>query len=156
MYETDYAIALRQAQTMDAWELAELRFASLAEMGLLQPVQAPGFIRRAASEFFTLLREDRLTAWLLVEGNRPVGCACVIFWDRLPYANTSLHAEICGVYVLPEFRRRGYATELVGEAVASAHGRCARKIVLSSTESAREIYRRLGFKDETQMVTRLE
>lgn len=154
MFETDDAIALRQAQTLDAWELAELRFASLAEMELLKPVQAPGFVRRAANEFFTLLREERLMAWLLVEGNRPVGCACVIFWDRLPYARTSLHAEICGVYVLPAYRRRGYATELVGEAVASARGRGARKIVLSSTEVAREIYRRLGFKDETQMVIR--
>jgi GNAT superfamily N-acetyltransferase len=149
-------IVLRQARSIDAPDLARLRFASLVEMGLIPPSDAASFIRRAGSEFFRLLRDDRLAAWLLFEGEEPVGCACALFWHRLPYATTSLQAEVAGVYVVPHLRRRGYATELVREAIATARGRGARKIVLSSSREAREIYARLGFKDEVQMVIRPE
>ena len=152
--EIESKVVMRQATAQEAWDLAELRVASLVEMGLLEPSQAPSFIRRAASELFGLFREERLMAWLLVVDEKPAGCACVVFWNRLPYPTTSLHAEIGGVYVVPELRRRGFATELVREALASTRGRGIRKVALSTTAAARPIYARLGFKDEAQMVMR--
>jgi len=147
-------IVLRAAQAADAWDLAGLRFASLVEMGLCNPSERERFLPRAASELFELLSQDRMAAWLLIEYGVATGCACALFWNRLPYPTSSLHAEIAGVYVVPSLRRRGYATELVREAVANARARGVRKITLSPTEVGRSIYERLGFNNETHMAIR--
>lgn len=148
---THAKIALRQAQAADAWDLARLRFESLVEMGLLDPRERDGFVRRAAAELFQHFKEERIVAWLLLCDDVPCGCACALFWRRLPYPQSSLHAEIAGVYVVPELRRQGYATELVREALQAAHARGVRKIALSPTEVGRSMYERLGFKNDKQM-----
>jgi ribosomal protein S18 acetylase RimI-like enzyme len=145
------ALTLRQADAFDAAALAELRVAGLIELGLLAPHAAAAFDPRARREYWTLLREEKLTAWVLVAGGRLAGCACMLFWDRLPYPETSVHAELCGVYVAPRYRRQGIARELVSEAVASAHARGVRRIVLSPTPLTREFYRTLGFTESGQM-----
>ncbi|GEM_PF-887496 len=148
---TEANIALRQAQAADAWDLARLRFESLVEMGLIDPREREGFVRRAAGELFQHFQEERITAWLLVVDGIPRGCACALFWRRLPYPGSSLHAEIAGVYVAPCLRRQGYASELVREAIQAAHARGVRKITLSPTEVGRSMYERLGFKSDKQM-----
>lgn len=148
---TEAKIALRQAQAADAWDLARLRFESLVEMGLIEPRERDGFVRRAAGELFQHFKEERIVAWLLVVDDVPCGCACALFWRRLPYPGSSLHAEIAGVYVVPWLRRQGYATELVREALQAAHARGIRKITLSPTEVGRSMYERLGFKNDKQM-----
>lgn len=152
--QTQSKIVLRQAQAADAWDLAGLRFASLLEMGLCAPVERERFLPRAASEFFELFAQDRIAAWLLLDDGAPSGCACTLFWSRLPYPSSSLHAEIAGVYVAPHLRRRGYATELVREALTSARASGVRKVTLSPTEVGRSIYARLGFTDQVQMILR--
>jgi ribosomal protein S18 acetylase RimI-like enzyme len=86
-----------------------------------------------------------------VANGRVAGCACVLYWDRLPYPPTSLHAELCGVYVAPEFRHRGIARELCTEALASAKARGVRKIVLNPTQELRGFYRSFGFDESGQM-----
>lgn len=154
MIPTQSNIVLRQAQAADAWDLAGLRFASLVEMGLSKPPERERFLPRAAGELFELFAQDRIAAWLLLDDGVPRGCACTLFWNRLPYPSSSLHAEIGGVYVAPHLRRRGYATELVREALASARARGVRKVTLSPTEVGRSIYERLGFSDQVQMILR--
>jgi len=145
------ALALRQADAFDASALAELRAAGLIELGLLDPLAADAFLPRARHEYWTLLREDRLAAWMLQAGGRAAGCACVVFFDRLPYPQTSLHAELAGVYVAGPYRRQGIARELVTEALAAARARGVRKIVLHPTDRTRELYRSFGFSESGQM-----
>jgi GNAT superfamily N-acetyltransferase len=141
------ALCLRYAAYEDAGALAALRTASCLEMGLLGHGEAPGFRLRARREIATLLREERMLAWVLVVAGRIVGCACVVLWNRLPYPGSSRHAEIAGVYVAPEYRRRGYARELVGEAIASARACAVRRTVIAPTEQSRAFYRSFGFDD---------
>ncbi len=145
------ALTLRQADAYDAAALAELRVAGLIELGVLEPLAANAFVPRARREYWTLLREERLTAWVLIAGGRVAGCACVLYWDRLPYPPTSLHAELCGVFVEPQFRQQGIARELCTEALAAATSRGVRRIVLSPTEALRPFYRSFGFDDSGQM-----
>ncbi len=145
------AVFLREADAADAADLAELRSASLLEMALLRPADAPAFRQRARHKFSSMLRDERLAAWLLVVNGELVGCASVVFWERLPYAETSLHAEVAGVYVAPEFRRRGFAALLVAEALATARGRGVRRIVLQPSRGSRTLYERFGFSDSGQM-----
>ena len=149
--QTASTLTLRQADAFDAAALAELRVAGLIELGLLDPAAADAFAPRARHEYWTLFREDRLTAWLLIADGRVCGCACAVFYDRLPYPTSSLHAELAGVYVAPAFRRQGIARELVAEAIAAARARGVRKIVLNPTEQTRALYRSFGFNESGQM-----
>jgi GNAT superfamily N-acetyltransferase len=145
------ALTLRQADAFDASALAELRVAGLIELGMLDPLAAGAFLPRARGEYWALLREERVAAWMLLADGRAAGCACVVFFERLPYPQTSLHAELAAVYVAPPFRRQGIARELVLEALAAARARGVRKIVLQPTKQTRELYRSLGFSDSGQM-----
>ena len=140
-------VVLRFADYTDAASLAALRTASVVEMGLLEIADAPAFRQRAGRELQALLRDERMIAWVLVADGRVAGCACVVFWDRLPYPQSSRHAEVAGVYVAPEFRGRGIARELVGEALASARAHGVRRIFIAPTPNTRTFYRSLGFDD---------
>lgn len=151
MHEERPELFLRQCEALDAAELAELRAASLLEMALLRPSGAASFRRRARRELALMLKAERLAGWLLTIDGEVVGCACVVFWDRLPYPETSLHAEIAGVYVAPEYRRHGYARLLVSEALATARARGVRRVVLQPSRNSRTLYQEFGFNASGQM-----
>ncbi|MGH7708180.1 MAG: GNAT family N-acetyltransferase [Vulcanimicrobiaceae bacterium] len=145
------ALHLRPARNGDAFELARLRALGLVEMELLAPPQARAFERDAARAIFAMLRSGELEAWVAESAGRLVGCAHALFWRRLPYVEGALHAEVAGVYVEPQLRGNGIATELVREAIAAAQAAGVRKITLSSTDRARSLYARLGFVERVQM-----
>jgi len=152
---TETTASIREASAADALALARLRAESLIEMGLLERPQAPAFVAEATRALGALFAGGRLVAWLLVdERARAAGCACVVFWDRLPYPDGTVHAEIAGVYVAPAHRRRGFATALTRAAIARARARDSRKIVLHPTDAARGLYERLGFRAAHQMQLR--
>jgi GNAT superfamily N-acetyltransferase len=149
--DSSIGICLRQAAVRDSAALAELRAASLTEMGLIRPAEASVFLRRARDEFGELFRTERIAAWLLKVDGVAAGCACALFWSRLPYPPSSLHAEIGGVYVVPAQRGRGYARELIAEAIAAARARGVCRIVLHPTERSRALYRKMGFTESGQL-----
>jgi len=144
-------VYLRPADELDARWLAELRAASLVELGLLAADAVDVFAARATREFFALFAADRIAAWIACDADRVVGSSCAVFYDRLPYPDGSRHAELCGVYVMPAFRKRGFASELVREVLGAAQAGGARKTFLRPTKSAKALYRRLGFIDTELM-----
>lgn len=142
---------LRPATRGDGFALARMRRASLLELGSLQPLDDVRFEREAAHAFEDLLRSDRLAAWLLVADGRIAGSASVVFWQRLPYPETSWHAELAGVYVAPALRHRGFARELCREAVDAARARGVRHIVVHPSSGSRTLYASLGFAEGNEM-----
>jgi ribosomal protein S18 acetylase RimI-like enzyme len=143
---------LRRAERDDAHDLARLRAASLAEQNLLPPADAATFAFDAERRFAALFRDGRIAGWVLVARGGIRGAACSIFWERLPYAGTSLHAELAGVYVEPAFRRCGYARELCREALDDARASGARRITVHPSASGAPLYRELGFVTGNEML----
>jgi GNAT superfamily N-acetyltransferase len=142
------------AAAYDASALAALRAASLVEMGLLASADRQQFTIEARGEIFRMLREERIAAWLLVDNDRPVGCAIALFWHRLPYPNGMMHAEIAGVYVEPAYRGQGFARELITDAIDAATARGARRVVLHARPGTEKLYASLGFEASNEMVLR--
>jgi GNAT superfamily N-acetyltransferase len=136
----------------DADALANLRAQSLIEMGLLEAKAKPDFIIEARGEFYRMLQQERIAAWLLVDNDRAVGCAMALFWMRLPYPNGMMHAEIAGVYIEPRYRGHGFAQELISDALDAAKSRGARRIILHAREGTKDLYRKFGFVDSNEMV----
>jgi ribosomal protein S18 acetylase RimI-like enzyme len=156
MVQESTTLSIRAAGQADARALALLRTRSLIEMGLLDEDirTAQSFIDEASLRIEALFARERLAASLLLDGPSPAGCACVVFWNRLPYPDGFAHAEIAGVYVAPEYRRRGHATTLTRAAIEAARARSVRKIVLYPTAEARTLYERLGFTAADQLQLR--
>jgi GNAT superfamily N-acetyltransferase len=146
------ALYVCPAAFYDADALANLRAQSLIELGMLEARVRSSFIVEARGEFYRMLERERIAAWLLVDDDRAVGCAMALFWMRLPYPNGMLHAEIAGVYVEPRYRGRGFARELISDAVDAAKARGARRIVLHAREGSKDLYRKFGFVDSNEMV----
>ena len=147
-------IYLRAADRFDARALAELRAASLVELDAAPADAGTAFVPLAAREFFTLFAAERIVAWVACDGERVVGSSCAIFYDRLPYPDGSRHAEVSGVYVMPAYRNRGFASELVREVVAATRAAGARKMFLRPARGAKRLYARLGFIESDVMVLR--
>ncbi len=120
-------IEIRRADAHDTAELARLRAASLVDQGYLSEAQRAAFAERARADFGRLFAEDRLVAWLLCAGPAVVGTACAIYFERLPFPDGMLHAELSGVYVEPPYRGAGHASRLVGAVVATVRASGARR-----------------------------
>jgi GNAT superfamily N-acetyltransferase len=139
---------LRRARAADAAELARLRAASLIELGHLRGAERTRFEPRAAADFARLFADGRLVAWLALAGDIVVGSACANYFERLPYPEGTLHAEVSGVYVVPAYRGHGCASRLVAAVVDDVRRSDARKTFLRPSSAARTLYARLGFVDD--------
>jgi GNAT superfamily N-acetyltransferase len=148
-------IQIRRAQATDAHDLALLRADSLAEQGYVVPPQREAFVGDATADFARSLARGGIVAWLLCDGAEPVGSACAIYFERLPYPDGSLHAELSGVYVAPAYRRRGYASQLVAAVVDDVRRSPVRKTFLRPAPGARTLYARLGFVEDATGVMQL-
>ena len=113
------------------------------------------FEPRAMSDFARLFAEGRLIAWLAVARGTVIGSACANYFERLPYRDGTLHAELSGVYVDPAYRRAGCASRLVAAVVADLRRSGARKTFLRPAATARSLYARLGFVDDATGVMSL-
>jgi GNAT superfamily N-acetyltransferase len=147
-------LGVRAAALADVAALARLRRAALIELGLLAPAGADAFERDAARSFGALFAQDRIASRLLVCDGEVAGCASALFWERLPYPRTSLHAELAGVYVAPAYRRAGFARLLCAATLEAARARGARRIFVHPSAAGRALYRGLGFSEGNQMVLR--
>lgn len=141
-------IEIRAARAADAETLARLRAASLIEQRHLAEAEREAFARRSTADFTRLFSAGTLVAVLLADGARGVGSACATYFERLPFPDGTLHAELAGVYVEPAYRGRGYGTQLVAAVVDAMRASGARKTFLRPSPGARSLYARLGFVDD--------
>jgi GNAT superfamily N-acetyltransferase len=146
---------IRRAVRADAPKLGRLRGASLVEMGYLEEYNRATFDQRASADIEGLFAADRLIAWVLCDDERVVGSACATFFERLPYPDGALHAEIAGVYVEPIYRGCGHASRLVEAVLADVAGYGVRTTYLRPSPLSKSLYERLGFTEDERSTMRL-
>jgi ribosomal protein S18 acetylase RimI-like enzyme len=85
--------------------------------------------------------------WLLDgEGSVIAGAGMIILESGPGWDNPNpLSARIANVFVKPEFRRQGFARQLVQRCLEEAQARRITHLNLSSTDMARGLYESLGF-----------
>ena len=140
-----------------------IRTASLADAAALAAVEAACFPPAEAAtaaeitdrlayyaDHFWLLEEDDGTLVSFVDGmttDEPT------LRDEM-YENAALHDEdgtwqmIFGVNTLPEYRRHGYAGQLLRRAIADAKQQGRKGLVLTCKERLLPYYAKFGFQDE--------
>ena len=88
------------------------------------------------------------TAWLAVEGERPVGMVNVAVFERMPHAGRpDAHwAYLANLWVEPDRRRRGIASALLSAGLDWSRAEGMERVVLNPSEMSLPLYRSLGFR----------
>lgn len=145
-------LVIRAATAADEPYLLPLMRA-LAEQ---EPNPNPGAFREAAvSEAFRFLLDhpDRGLVWVLVADEKLVGYIVLTLGFSFEFFGTD--AFIDELYVLPQYRRRGFALAAVKYLEAEANKLGVNAVHLevdAGNDSAFELYRRIGFEDHNRLL----
>lgn len=139
-----------------------IRTATLSDLDAIAGVEASCFPPAEAAsreQFFGRLKNYASHFWLMFEGERLIAFVDGFVTDSPDltdemYAHPELHDErgqwqmIFGVNTLPEYRRKGYASELMRRAIEDSHAQGRKGVVLTCKAEMVHWYSRFGFVDE--------
>ena len=140
----------------------QIRTAALQDLPALAAVEAACFPPAEAAtqaQLAARLRNYGNHFWLLYEGDKLLAFVDGFVTDEpdltdVMYEDAALHNEqgawqmIFGVNTLPEYRRHGYAGQLLRRAVADARQQGRKGLVLTCKERLLPYYAKFGFQDE--------
>lgn len=140
----------------------EIRTAAINDLDAVAAVEAACFPAAEAAtkeEFAERIKYYGDHFWLMLEGNKLIAFVDGFVTDEPDltdemYENASLHDEngawqmIFGVNTLPEYRKNGYAGELIRRAIEDAREQGRRGLVLTCKQRLVGYYAKFGFADE--------
>lgn len=140
----------------------EIRTAAINDLDAVAAVEAACFPAAEAAtkeEFAERIKYYGDHFWLMLEGNKLIAFVDGFVTDEPDltdemYENASLHDEngawqmIFGVNTLPEYRKNGYAGELIRRAIEDAREQGRRGLVLTCKQRLVDYYAKFGFADE--------
>lgn len=144
---------LRAAQPDELARIAEFWLAMFEEVGKHHESDFQAEWRERFVAFFAdrIARGDA-AYFVAVEGERLVGSAGAFLTEAYPSAIHGLRSGyIFGVYVAPESRGRGLATQLTQATIDFLRAKEAYRIRLHASPFGRPIYERLGFTPTNEM-----
>lgn len=127
--------------------------AMFEEIGILNAGQmAPDWRDRFERYFSRRIELGEAAFFVAVEDEVIAGTAGALVGDGYPFAIHGIaRGYIFGVRVAPEFRRRGVAATLTGEAVGFLRDAGCKRIRLHASPAGRATYERLGFTPTNEM-----
>ena len=144
----------RLATVADAALIAAHRRAMFTAMGSTPPSVLDAMTRNFEPWVARMIAEGKYTGWITQEDGRPIAVAglLVLDWPPHPLDLTGEHrGYLLNVYVEPAHRKRGLAHTLVDRCLAEGHRRGLRVVALHSSDAARSIYEKLGFRSTNEM-----
>ena len=136
----------RPAAIGDLNQLVTLRCAFLREAVPEEPVDDP--IADAIRGYFEKsLADGSFSAFIAEATGRIIATSGMVIHHHPPTRRnpTGKIAYIMNMYTLPEFRRRGIATELLKRLAESARAAHCRRVCLHALVGTRDFYGRCGF-----------
>jgi predicted GNAT family acetyltransferase len=96
--------------------------------------------------------DDSLVIWIATEEDEIISAAMVCYYQLLPtFSNKKgKTGYIQNVFTLPNYRGRGYATELMNKIIVDAKERNVGRLLLSASDMGRPVYEKIGFEAVTK------
>jgi GNAT superfamily N-acetyltransferase len=143
---------LRKATVDDITILTDHHLAMFREIHQLmdKPVSESDFEKTGRTyreKLHRQLTNGTCTAWVYVSDSSIVASAAVSLLEGIPVPDDPLVtvAFVHSVYTLPEYRRRGYARQLMQEILMFCEQRGIRRIDLVASAAGEGVYTGLGF-----------
>lgn len=150
---------IRRATLADTADIVRLRVAMQQEYHPEGELSLE-YIKATASSFSEMLENDSYCGWLgIPEGEtRPVAVAGYIILRHPPKPEQLQQdrAFVISVYTEPEHRQHGLARALMQNIVEQAREAGLRRLELRSSEMARSLYFKLGFKPQEVLMLELQ
>ena len=139
-----------------------IRTATMADLEDIAAVEAECFPAAEAAtkeEFEGRIRHYGDHFWLMYDGDKLIAFVDGFVTDKADltddmYEDASMHDEngawqmIFGVNTIPEYRKHGYAGELIKRAIADARAQGRKGLVLTCKDKLVNYYAGFGFEDE--------
>jgi GNAT superfamily N-acetyltransferase len=140
-------IEVRLARIDDVATIAAMRVRSTAERRPIPPESREPYLATTRAALEAGLRGENVFVWLAFLGERAVGTATLMLLPTLPRfdARSAHDGRIRNVYVEPDYRRRGIAARLMGEAIEKARALQVDRLTLGTSPAGRSLYEGLGF-----------
>ncbi|WP_456444448.1 GNAT family N-acetyltransferase [Oceanithermus sp.] len=140
-------LRIRSATPDDAAVLARFRVMLFEEMGRLEGDEAE-FAHASENYFAWALSSEREVAWIAEDLGEPVAVLAMTLEPMPPKPGRPrlVEAFMHNVYVLPDRRMRGLAGRLTRTALDFAKAGGIRRVRLFTSDDARWMYERLGFR----------
>jgi len=145
--------AVRSAGARDLTAVADCRRRWVAERTAeIDMADDPGFDARMAQ--WWAREADRRVTWLAWAGERPIGMASAVLFERMPApgAATARWGYVSQVWVDAAYRRRGVATTLMGALIDWARREDLVRLILNPSDESRPMYAALGFREATDLL----
>lgn len=140
----------------------KIRTAQMSDLSEIAAVEALCFPAKEAAtrqQIAQRLGQYADHFWLMLDGARIIAFVDGMVTDEKDltdamYENAALHNEngawqmIFGVNTIPEYRRRGYAGQLLQRAISDARAQGRKGLVLTCKEKLVPYYAKFGFCDE--------
>lgn len=150
--EPSAAPELRAARTGEYVYAAQMRQQMSVEHDGDFDARSAGWRERFCAYFSAKQDAGKAQLFLAFEGEKPVGMAIVSLLDNYRTAAFDMRiAYVNGVYVYPEYRRRGIARGLMEMTVAWARAHGCLQVRLRASEQGRPLYASLGFRPTSEM-----
>lgn len=140
-------VTIRIAEDADMPALVEFRLAMFRDMGWEDERR----LEELAPLYEAYVREhagsDEFVAWI-AEHDGVAVASVALLWERVPPTVRNMsgrQAYIMSMYVVPQMRRQGIASRLVGAAVEFARSNGADVVRLHHSPAGKELYEGLGF-----------
>lgn len=140
-------IFFRKATTKDILSLCEFRKIQLIHEGIEPSINID---EELTSFFVKFFESDSICEFIALDGEKPVSTGAVIFYDYPPsYTNKSGKiAYITNMFTLPEYRKQGIATKMLGLIEEETKKRGVAVMRLSASVFGRPVYEKYGFVSE--------
>lgn len=138
---------IRLAESADAPELARMRWAFRAEVGVATEAE-DAFVRRCAAWMEArLVPGGAWRCWVAEAGGRIVGHAWAQRIEKVPNPvdEPEAHAYVTNLFVRPEARGGGIGGRLLGAVLQACRGDGVDAVFLWPSAKSRPLYQRHGF-----------
>jgi GNAT superfamily N-acetyltransferase len=124
-----------------------------ADMGDGSEAERDAMVSAARPFIEAAIRDGSYRGWLMEVGGRVVagGGVAVVGYQPTPLDPAPRRAFVLNMYTEPEYRRRGFARQVLEAIVAWCREQGFAAVLLHASDAGRPLYQELGFQPTNEM-----
>lgn len=137
-------VKLDQSYANNFWRLRKELFTELGEIAENEDLIA---LEDATKNYYLDHVGKDMVSWGVLADGQLVATGSLCLFNRIPYAEnlTGLEGYILNIYTSPEYRKRGYAKQILDAILAYSKGAGIKRLWLNASEDGESVYAKLGF-----------